>query len=275
MAAEEIKVHGSIMATALDKEGKPAGEPFEFATGGVVKGARIIGEVNRRSLWNPPVEDPDRPLIGRPISELSVAELDKINWPLIATMLGVYGARDDEDVRLAMSPRLTGVPGTAAHGAQLGRWLQRGGVYTMTTDRELRFVRAGLEARGLRLFELTEITNARLFYVCTPGQSIRYMFERLREAVPVPGRRFSEHARGLAVDVGARPFGSRDEFVDRYVGKTPFQRAIEWRPITTVAEFESAIERGHEIQFRSRLHRHVHVAPSTLTRQPDSEQRDV
>ena len=88
------------------------------------------------------------PLTFEPIELTTSVTFEAV---LVGLATGIYGARDCTDLHLMSSRSLARIPGTAAHGAVLGSRMQPGDDYFPFSDREMRVVRAHLEARGLRL----------------------------------------------------------------------------------------------------------------------------
>lgn len=74
----------------------------------------------------------------------------QVNPEVIGRLLGVPGARSIAEVAAAIDENLL-FPGTAAMGHWVSLEAEAGDLYRLWSDREMRFARAGLESRGLRL----------------------------------------------------------------------------------------------------------------------------
>lgn len=239
-----VRAHGPIMATQLDDEGKPVGEPFEFATGGIVSETRIVRDTPRqaRTRW---VSRPDPDPV-----ELTLKLTP--NWPSFSRVLGVPGCRDEVDYRLASRVSLSEVRGTAAWGTRLGREVRLGYVYEPASVREERFFRAAIEARGLRLFKLSVLPGDH-YYVCTPHVYYRAL---LREIV----RKFSDIGERWHVE----PLGStrlRTPERQAELFERLRDRPIRPQPPVDLHAWGLAID--------------VNWKDNPYVRQPDGEQRDV
>lgn len=118
----------------------------------------------------------------------------RLSYDLFGLLFGA-ACVPPEPSRLLYSPILREIPGTAAYGAALGGTLNIGQVYRQTTDREARFVRAGLRSRALDLDPIGP--SGRRFIVV--GGSMR---------------RRSLHGRPVAADINA-PAGWRARSAER------------------------------------------------------------
>ena len=108
------------------------------------------------SFSRPEVAEDPTPFKRREARFTATVEMKALNTETIAMMLGVpLSLIEPDDRRLATSPVLRGIPGTAAYGAALGRRLRVGRVWSPTTDRELRFTLDMLERRGLKGYPLS------------------------------------------------------------------------------------------------------------------------